>query len=289
VLFFKSPWRERFAEALTAVKGEMVIVSPFVKEAEANFVCESLARGFPEVNPAVELVTDLRAEAVLSGSLDLGALKVFQSALPTVKVITLPHLHAKVYIFDRKLAVVSSANLTTHGLDSNYEYGIGLTDPAAVNRIRRDISSYARLGNLVPSGQVESLLVEANELRDEYEAFQRSATRLAVRRFQAKLNTAKRRFTEAHVGDRSANSIFSEAILHALSRGPLATSQLYPLVQHLLPDLCDNRLDLVINGQRFGKVWQHQVRNAQQDLKRRGLIRLDGNLWRIAGTRLPLN
>ncbi|MCX7838180.1 MAG: hypothetical protein N2559_01805, partial [Anaerolineae bacterium] len=35
----------------------------------------------------------------------------------------------------------------------------------------------------------------------------------------------------------------------------------------------------VINGVHFGKRWKHMVRNAQQSLKKRGVINYDGRRW----------
>jgi hypothetical protein len=37
----------------------------------------------------------------------------------------------------------------------------------------------------------------------------------------------------------------------------------------------------VIDGRRFGKKWKHAVRTAQHQLKKRGVIDHDGNLWFI--------
>jgi hypothetical protein len=48
-----------------------------------------------------------------------------------------------------------------------------------------------------------------------------------------------------------------------------------------LPDLCDDAVELLINGQRFGKRWKHAVRNAQQYLKRSGKIAVKGENWII--------
>jgi len=80
--------------------------------------------------------------------------------------------------------------------------------------------------------------------------------------------------------------LFAEAIIYVLSQGPIPTEQLYPKVQTLLPDLCDDEIELVINGRRFGKRWKHAVRNAQQYLKRSGQIEFDGAQWSLV---LPSN
>ena len=42
------------------------------------------------------------------------------------------------------------------------------------------------------------------------------------------------------------------------------------------PDLCDDSVDRVINGIHFGKKWKHAVRTAQQSLKNKGTIVLEG-------------
>jgi hypothetical protein len=45
----------------------------------------------------------------------------------------------------------------------------------------------------------------------------------------------------------------------------------------------------VIDGQRFGKRWKHDVRNAQQYLKRQGIIVFDGRKWQLAEPSLSSN
>jgi hypothetical protein len=83
------------------------------------------------------------------------------------------------------------------------------------------------------------------------------------------------------VGSRSANSLFSDAVIYVLSKGPLTTQELHQRIQRLLPDLCDDSVELIINGERFGKRWKHGVRNAQQFLKKSGTIRFDGRRWSL--------
>ena len=61
----------------------------------------------------------------------------------------------------------------------------------------------------------------------------------------------------------------------------MRTEELHPLVQLLHPDLCDDSVDRVIDGEHFGKKWKHYVRNAQQYLKRNGEIQFDGSRWHL--------
>jgi len=53
------------------------------------------------------------------------------------------------------------------------------------------------------------------------------------------------------------------------------------MIEAIHPDLCDNSVDRVIDGKRFGKKWKHAVRTAQQQLKKQGLVRLANDRWMI--------
>ena len=55
----------------------------------------------------------------------------------------------------------------------------------------------------------------------------------------------------------------------------MATPEIHPMIRNIHPDLCDDGLERVIRGVRFGKAWKHRVRGAQQALKRRGRIKRD--------------
>lgn len=51
------------------------------------------------------------------------------------EIVPVGKLHAKIYLVDRKEAIITSANLTKGGLDDNYEAGIWLRDPAILKEI----------------------------------------------------------------------------------------------------------------------------------------------------------
>ena len=61
----------------------------------------------------------------------------------------------------------------------------------------------------------------------------------------------------------------------------MSTRELHEKLKELLPELCDDRMELVINGQHFGKKWKHIVRNAQVFLRRKGAIHLIGKEWHV--------
>jgi hypothetical protein len=274
--------RNGLKEVLNSVNQELVIASPYIKTSEAEWVCEELERRKLPSPVRLQVLTDVRSANVLSGSLDIEALNLFSARIPDSIVVNLPRLHAKVYVADRACALVTSANLTPSGMDLNFEFGVEFHDSAFVGDIRRNLESYSRLGNVLGRQSLAELQSMADELSAEFQRVQKSAASSLKRRFSEKLRTANYQFLRAQVGTRSAHSLFSEAILYALAATPLSTVELHPKVQKLLPDLCDDSVELVINGQEFGKRWKHAVRNAQQYLKRNGQIAFDGKRWSVA-------
>lgn len=208
-------------------------------------------------------------------SLDLEALSVLSAASANSQVITLSRLHAKVFIADTDMAIVTSANLTSSGLGSNYEYGVGIRNRVLVGKIRSDLEDYARLGSAVGTETLSSLLVTADELLRQGRKVRQSSSSALRKAFNARLRAANDQFIATQVGERSANDLFSEAIRVVLQEKPRSTSELQPEIQRLLPDLCDDSRELIINGERYGKAWKHRVRNAQQHLKRRREIAHD--------------
>lgn len=256
-----------------------MISSPYIKLREADWVCNELAK--KNESPRLQLLTDVRSENVLSGSLDIKALTLFAEVLNNTTIVNLPRIHAKVYIADADFALVTSANLTPSGLDNNFEYGVGVDDLSIVIRVRNDLESYARIGNILSTTTLNELVKTAEDISLEYRQLQRSAGNKLRKRFSEKLRSANYEFLRAQVGSRSAHSLFSEAIIYSLSLGPLPTRQLHPKIQSLLPDLCDDSTELVIDGQFFGKKWKHAVRNSQQYLKRIGKISFNGKVWTL--------
>ena len=278
---YKSPWRTRFEDAVRSAKTEIVLVAPFIKTAEAERICRAVNGLVLDGPLRVNVMTNLRADSILARALDLGALKIFQALLEDLNLVTLPRLHAKVYIVDRSLAIVGSANLTSSALDTNYEYSVGVKDPAVVGQIYDDMLSYAALGSALNRGQVDELYDITRELTAAYNEAQKSVSAPIRKSFDEALRRVNRKFAQAFVGEKSSNAVFSGAILHVLASGPKPTGEIHTHVQQLLPELCDDSVELVINSERYGKAWKHGVRNAQQSLKSRGLVSRIDRYWRL--------
>lgn len=277
----RSPWDSTFLDLISEAQSHLLLVSPFVKAQSAQRIISELRRRDVHNRIRVVGLTNLRPDSVLNGATDLEALVALGNSLPGFELTHIPGLHAKVYAADRKSAVVTSANLTESGIRDNLEYGVALAEPGLVEQICRDFENYARLGARILPSEMTSLLGEANELKGLLKAAQSSIHARARKAFQEKLRSTENQLLRHRAKGKTTQGLLCEAILFSLSKGPLATSDLHPLVKRLQPDLCDDSIDRVIDGVHFGKKWKHHVRSAQQRLKSEGRIRYDGTLWHL--------
>jgi phosphatidylserine/phosphatidylglycerophosphate/cardiolipin synthase-like enzyme len=273
--------RAALAEIVHSAREQLLIATPYIKQSEAEWLCDELDAGLAGSRCRLRVLTDIRSESVLGGSLDLEALDVFGHRPGGAQIVSLPRLHAKVYVADTRRALVTSANLTPAGLDSNFEYGVCFNDLALVQQVRGDLEAYAQLGSALTDSELASLLGVAKTLKDEYDQVTKATSRRLKSRFSETLRLAQRQFLSAQVGKRTAHGLFADAMVYLLSRAPLATEELHPKIAQLLPDLCNDDAELIINGQRFGKQWKHTVRNAQVFLRRAGRIALKHGKWTL--------
>ncbi len=282
VEILRSPWESALSKLVSAPEQFLMLASPFITLSVARWVGEHLVRCSPLQNPRIVCLTNLRLESVLNGSLELEGLAELGRTLRNFSVIHLPALHAKVFIADYKLAIITSGNLTHGGLRGNYEYGVALRRPELVREVRHDFEGYADLGAPLTIGEIDDFAAETEELRKEFRANERRAVKAASAAFKGKLRKAEDRILHLRAG-KSNQAIFRKTIEYLLSKGPMKTSDLHPLIQRLHPDLCDDSVDRVIDGVHFGKRWKHHVRSAQQALKSGGTIAFDGGMWRLTG------
>jgi hypothetical protein len=182
------------------------------------------------------------------------------------------------------MAIVTSGNLTEPGLSRNIEYGVALTEEGLVKEVRSDLEGYASLGAKVSMDDVAALSADMEELKSLFQQAQRSVRKLARRAFEERLKSTNLRLLRQRAKGKTTHAIFSDTIRFIIAKGPLRTAELNPLVQLLHPDLCDDSADRVIDGVHFGKKWKHNVRTAQQFLKRNGEIRTDGERWHLVSS-----
>lgn len=241
----KRPIRETIADIILATQKNLLVATPYIKLSEAEWIINLIMGNRPSLaGVQATVLTDIRSNSVLDGSLDVEALLALSTRC-FARVVTLPRLHAKVYVADSRLALVTSANLTPSGLDGNIEYGICIDIPEYVAGVRADFEAYSRVGNALAPSVLSHLTSVAREVRKSYRAVQSTAQRSLKQEFNRELRKADRVFLEAQVGSRTASSLFSEAILYILSASPMAIRKLHPQVQRLLPDLCNDEVELI--------------------------------------------
>lgn len=113
-------WREILSAKSSDDHSRLRIICPFIKnKALDNLLKNSQAND-------ILVITRFSLADFQSGVSDLDTLEKLVSA--GAKIRGVKNLHAKVYIFGERRAIVTSANLTWSALTRNSEYGVELTD-----------------------------------------------------------------------------------------------------------------------------------------------------------------
>lgn len=281
LVLLRRRWKDQLATLLDRAKGSILMSSPFVTHEGVNFVSKHVSESI-RAEGEVSLLTNLSPSNVVQGATSPEALQSLGAEVGTAKFYHLPQLHAKVYVGDTDSAIVTSGNLTAGGLHRNYEYGLCISDQPAVERVRRDIDQYAGLGASIDADQLSAYCQAAEEAQSAFQKQQRTASRSAQRHFKETLQKANDELIRLRLAEGPITRVFEKTVLYLLRReGPLSTREIHPQIQQIHPDLCNDGVDRVINGERFGRKWKHSVRTAQQHLKKRGRIELVDGSWRL--------
>ena len=119
-------WHDRLLDELKWTK-KLRIVSPFVDEK----VIRKIQREYDFGN--FELITRYNLRDFASKVSSLAGLEF--SVEKGAKVYGIKDLHSKIYLFDNRCAIITSSNLTTSGLEHNFECGIFLTDTTIIQNL----------------------------------------------------------------------------------------------------------------------------------------------------------
>ncbi|GAB4500814.1 MAG: hypothetical protein Fur0035_03540 [Anaerolineales bacterium] len=277
----RSPFKSAFDEFAQSVTSECLICSPYITFGPVKSLVYAIAEKKLSQNIPITILTDISLRTLVQGATDLSALLYLFENHHNVSVTYLPRIHAKVYIADRTSAIVTSANFTDGGQVKNFEYGIKINDSVFVQKIQNDIDGYKKLGANVTSNQLKEIQEQVESVRKVIQVEQKAIAQ-KIRLESLKLERdVEDNLIRVRVKHKSINSIFSETLLYLLSQKPMSTEELHALVKDIHIDLCDDTLDRIIDGKHFGKLWKHQVRNAQVTLRKAGLIVYDkeSRLW----------
>lgn len=270
------PVEDKLVNIIRQARESLFICTPYLKDYGVKVVTESA-----KVR-RLKLLTNLDMPNVTGAGYDLSALLRLWDKFD-LSVASLSKLHAKIYIVDSTYAFITSANLTRGGLRENYEYGIILSDEQMISQMTSDMSKYFSLGNIFAREKVEEIKNDIEEIRLLQKKLSGTEEAKRLRKALAKKEEEVQiKILANRIEGRTINSIFAETIVYLLqTKGSLSTEEIHPLVQNIHPDICDDAVDRIINGQHFGKKWKHLVRNAQQYLKASGKIALHDGKWRL--------
>lgn len=139
------------------------------------------------------------------------------------------------------------------------------------------MKGYLELGSVVSYNHLKSLREQVCSLK--------SSVKEAQKEWSDNIRPLEEALIRIRISNKSTNLIFGETILLLLKTKPLLTTELQAMIQDIHSDICDNTVDRIIDGEHFGKLWKHQVRNAQQSLKKSGKIAQDSatKRWFITG------
>lgn len=274
-------WDAEFTQLTGGARARLVLCAPFISSAAVDLVLRH-RRGAPALRSHPTILTNLNPDALSRGATDPRAIQRLCLGLGGQSIVHLPSLHAKVYIANFSRAVVTSGNLTEGGVRRNHEYGVLIHDASIVPDIERDILSLASLGSEITAAELAHFALLADDARAAAKAAESSASAKARSRLRTALNKAADELIRTRLRRGPIHRVFAQTIRHLLTaHGPMSTAQIHAAVQAMHPDLCDDTIDRVIDGQRFGKKWKHAVRTSQQQLKKTGEIELVDGVWRL--------
>lgn len=283
----RSPWTERFEALIENAVEDLVISSPFVSRSACERLVCCIDRKGRRKSLRLTLVTNLSLDNLVSGVTNAAAIAEVARQVPGTMIRFIPSLHAKVYIADTTLAVVTSANMTEGGLFRNVEYGIELDDPIAVSAVRKDVVEFAALGPIIHLDALSDLAHAASLVAVQKAVIEENSAIEFRHKLRELMESASESVIIARSAGRSLSAIIQDTIVYLLARGPLTTSEIHSRVQQIHPDLCDDSVDRVIDGRSFGKRWKHSVRTAQSHLKEKNVAVLKDGRWYLADSLMP--
>lgn len=272
-------WHKSLVSIFQSANIELTISSPYISTGGAEFLLNNISEKFTKEG-YLRFITDLSPRNIYQGSTEPKSFKLLFNSLNSVQIFHLPRLHAKVYISDEERAIITSGNLTNGGIYTNFEYGVLIQRNENIRFIKNDLLKYASLGSLINSQEINSYCDISEEIKKLYKQKEKTVKNEIEKKFRRAITKANDELVKTRLSGGALHTVFEKTILYLLQKnGPLPTLLLHNLIEEIHPDLCDNNVDRIINGVRFGKKWKHAVRTAQQHLKKKGIIELGDGKW----------
>lgn len=124
-------FEDSLVDMLERAEFEIIIVSPWIKVQTWNRIKAPLTKFARRGGRLKVFMRDCEVDYSNGMSDDIHE----EVAALGGEIVPVEKLHAKIYLVDRREAIITSANLTKGGIDDNYEAGIWLTDPTILKEI----------------------------------------------------------------------------------------------------------------------------------------------------------
>lgn len=125
---------------ISRAQTEIIIVSPWIKERVWERINKRVVK-FVNNGGQFTLIVKGAQEDFDRGTTDLCVIEEIRRMGCVVRFV--PKLHAKLYVVDRREALITSANLTRGGFDHSYEAGVWTSNPVIVNDVLTFIDNLA--------------------------------------------------------------------------------------------------------------------------------------------------
>ena len=113
----KTPTSNTFFNLVSNCNNEMILCAPYIKNETVNEILNK-----KKSSSKLTVITSSNISNFIQRSSDLSAIRKLLDNKATV--LNYQDLHAKIYLFDKLKALITSANLTYYGMYHNYEYGV---------------------------------------------------------------------------------------------------------------------------------------------------------------------
>lgn len=159
----------RLKERLATAEGIVRIATAYITERELIS---------KRVRHDIRLLVPDSIDDIARGTISLGALAGMIKAGVQGRFSPPPRLHAKLYIFGKDAAIVTSANFTYSALRSNIEVGVEISGPEVQELIAWYDSLWVQ-GQDITSRRLRDLQVATADLRRRYAKLDRESEKIA--------------------------------------------------------------------------------------------------------------
>lgn len=175
-IFIQNPWENKLLELVDNINEELFIINPFIKKDIIEKILASLK------NKKLKILLKTNVFDMANNVFDLETLYLLKAH--NAEIRTIRNLHAKLFIFDNKKAIVTSSNLTKAGLNSNIEFSILIEDDEFVKgKILPIVDEYWSIGEKITITEFDKIkldLEKVNDIKDKLSPFEIKAQQIST-------------------------------------------------------------------------------------------------------------